>query len=220
MNLLDRLSDFLGLGIPEYGTAAAILLLLYALQAEVRFGARARSHRVGASDRGSTILLSIASIVPIMGFVLAMKARSTGTLFGFRFALAGWSMWPAPGRGAAVLGWTGVALASAGLLLRMWAVLTLRERYTRTLLVHDDHRVERRGPYGVVRHPGYVGSLLCLNGLALASGSVSVVAISMAATCAAYVYRVRTEDAMLIASFGSDYQDYRRAVAALIPFVF
>ena len=218
--LLDRLSHALGLGLPDYGMAAAIILLLYAIQAELRFGARARSYRGGQPDRGSTLLLSAVSGVPIIGFVLVMKSQSSHTIFGFPFALPGWAIWPLPTPESAALGWIGVALATVGLLFRLWAVLTLRERYTRTLLVHDDHRVARKGPYAFVRHPGYVGSLLCLNGLALASGSVAVAAVSIAATFASYAYRIRAEDAMLVANFGSEYEHYRRDVAALIPFVF
>jgi protein-S-isoprenylcysteine O-methyltransferase len=125
-----------------------------------------------------------------------------------------WLRWPA----MAAVAWTGVGLGIAGLLLRLWAVLTLRKRYTRTLLVHDDHSLERRGPYRFVRHPGYLGSLLCLNGFALASGSAAVFAISLAVTLAAYAYRIRVEDAMLTATFGESYEAYRREVRALLPF--
>jgi len=81
--VMQRLSDMLGLGLPPYGMAALTVLLLYGIQAEVRFGAKARSHRAGERDRGSTIFLSLASLVPLLGFVLVMKATSSGTLFGF-----------------------------------------------------------------------------------------------------------------------------------------
>jgi protein-S-isoprenylcysteine O-methyltransferase Ste14 len=70
-----------------------------------------------------------------------------------------------------------------------------------------------------VRHPGYTGSLLCLNGIALASCSAVVFVLSLAATFAAYAYRVRMEDAMLVDSFGEQYRSYSREVGALIPFV-
>jgi protein-S-isoprenylcysteine O-methyltransferase Ste14 len=117
------------------------------------------------------------------------------------------------------LAWTGAALALLGLCLRLWAVLTLQHRYTRTLLIDDEHTLERRGPYRLVRHPGYLGSLLCLNGFALASTSLFVIATSLAATLAAYAYRIHAEDRMLIAQFGPAYEQYRREVAAVLPFV-
>ena len=188
--------------LPPYGLGGVAVLLLYALQAEVRFGARARSHSAGGSDRGSTIAVTLASGLPALGLVLAMKTT------WFRGA-------PLPGMPAAA--WAGVALGGLGLAVRIWAVLTLRERYTRTLLIQDEHTIERRGPYRWVRHPGYLGSLLSLNGLAAASGSLAVLTASLAATLAAYAYRIRVEDDMLIQRFGDAYARYRREVGALIP---
>lgn len=215
VGFLQRLSDLLGLGLPPFGMAAAILILLYALQAELRFGAKARAHTPGKSDRGSTYLVSLSSIVPIFGFALAMKAHATGRLFGMN--IPAWLIWP--GADNAALGWTGVGFGLLGILLRFWAVMTLRERYTRTLLVHEEHTIDRSGPYGVVRHPGYAGSLLCLNGIALASCSAFVLILSLAATFAAYAHRMRAEDAMLVETFGDQYRRYTREVGAIIPFV-
>jgi protein-S-isoprenylcysteine O-methyltransferase Ste14 len=187
--------------LPSYGVGASLVLLLYVFEAELRFGAKARSHAMGASDRGSTLAVSLSSAVPVAGFVLAMKGRM-----------------PAPLPGMPAIAWLGVVLGALGLLLRLWAVLVLRERYTRTLLLHAGHRIERRGPYRFVRHPGYLGSLLCLNGIALASGNALTLLASMAATFAAYAYRIRVEDAMLVAAFGAPYEHYRRETGALLPF--
>lgn len=113
--------------------------------------------------------------------------------------------------------WLGVALGVCGLALRLWEVLSLRDRYTRTLLVQDEHSIERGGPYQWVRHPGYLGSLVCLNGIALASGNSVTLLASLAATCGAYGYRIRVEDAMLVAALGPSYAEYRRQVRALLP---
>ena len=198
--------------LPAYGIGALVVLLLYGLQAEIRFGSKARTMRAGKSDRKSTLLVSASSAVPVLGFVLAMKANSPG----LSAQLPQWfrhSSIP----GLPPVGWIGVALGICGLALRLWALLTLRDRYTRTLLVQDEHSVERGGPYHWVRHPGYLGSLLCLNGIALASGNVVVLLASLLATWGAYSYRITVEDAMLIAAFGNSYGEYRRNVRALVP---
>lgn len=173
--------------LPAYGFGALIVLLLYALQSEIRFGSRARRIRAGKSDRKSTLLISASSAVPVLGFVLAMKANSPAAS-----TLPQWfrhSFIP----GLPGIAWMGVALGICGLGLRLWAVLTLRDRYTRTLLVQDEHSVERGGPYHWVRHPGYLGSLLCLNGIALASGNAVTLLASLLATWGAYSYRIKVE---------------------------
>jgi len=194
--------------LPPHGIAALLILLLYALESELRFGAKARSHSAGEADRKSTMVLKLASAVPLLGFVLAMKTHSAWVPEFIR----------APSLpGMPATGWIGVSLEAIGLALRAWAVLTLRERYTRTLMTHADHVIERGGPYRWVRHPGYLGSLLCLNGIALASGSAVVFAASLATTLLAYGYRIRVEDQMLVTAFGEPYIAYRREVNALVP---
>lgn len=201
--------------LPGYGMGALLVLVLYAIQSEIRFGARARSKSAGPSDRGSSLAVSLSSAVPVIGFVLAIKAQ-TATFQGL---LPSW-LGPAGAMpGMPAIAWVGVGLGCAGLLLRLWAVLALRERYTRTLLVHDGQTIERDGPYRFVRHPGYLGSLLCLNGIALASGNAPVFIASIATTSAAYAYRIRVEDAMLVARFGASYETYRQEVGAILPFL-
>jgi protein-S-isoprenylcysteine O-methyltransferase Ste14 len=110
-----------------------------------------------------------------------------------------------------------VILGASGFTLRLWSLLLLRERFTRTLLVQEGQQIERSGPYRFIRHPGYLGSLLCLNGIGLASGNNLVVGASILITGAAYGYRIRVEDAMLIRAFGEPYKSYRQSTGALIP---
>jgi protein-S-isoprenylcysteine O-methyltransferase len=200
-------SDWFGglAALPPWGLGGVAIFLLYAIQSEVRFGRKARGRTPGATDRGSSRAVSWAALVPIAGFVLAMKA----SVPWFRAAAL-------PGMPATA--WAGVAIGFLGLCLRLWAVLTLRDRYTRTLLTQEQQTIERGGPYRLVRHPGYLGSLLALNGVALASGNSVVSAASVVATVAGYAYRVRVEDAMLVAAFGEPYERYRREVGALLPF--
>ena len=210
--MADLISRFTSL--PGYGIGGALLLLFYALQSEVRFGSRARTLRTSALDRNSTLAVSLSAVVPVLGFVLAMKSGSAD----FAMWLPHWFR-AAAIPGLPVVAWIGVLLGVMGLGLRLWAVLTLRDRYTRTLLIQDEHRIERGGPYRWIRHPGYLGSLLCLNGIALASGNWATLLASAAATTAAYSYRIKVEDEMLVSSLGQAYVDYRRDVRALLPWV-
>lgn len=198
--------------LPAYGLAGLAVILLYALQAELRFGARARTHRGGASDRKSTWVLSTAAMLPVMGFALAIKAASPSHASWIPSWFSG-AVIP----GMPLVAWIGIVIGVAGLVLRLVAVLTLRERYTRTLLVNSEHPIARNGPYRWVRHPGYLGSLLTLNGVALASGNAVTLLASLAATSAAYAYRIKVEDEMLVNTLGRAYADYRDEVRALLP---
>lgn len=199
--MLEILRPFMAL--PDYGIGALIVLLLYAIQSEIRFGAKARTMAAGPDDRGSTWAVMLSAAVPMLGFVLAMKTRMS----------PGLRLMP----GMPYSAWVGVGVGALGLLLRLWSVLTLRDRYTRTLLVGTNDSFERSGPYRFVRHPGYLGSLLTLNGLALASGDLLTLIASLAVTSAGYAYRISVEDAMMVSRFGAGYQRYREEVRALLP---
>ncbi len=197
--------------LPSYGLAGIVVLLLFGVQSELRFGARARSHQAGASDRRSTLALSVASGISVLAFVFGLKANLPGVS-----SLPEWIR-RATLPGLPFVAWIGVIVGALGICLRLWAVLTLRERYTRTLLVHGEHPIERSGPYRWVRHPGYLGSLLCLNGVAFASGNFAALGASVLVTGLAYAYRIKVEDEMLINLSGSGYMEYRKHAGAVLP---
>jgi protein-S-isoprenylcysteine O-methyltransferase Ste14 len=209
----QRLEAATGLALTPYGLAAMLLFVLYVIQAEIRFGAKARSNTPGTTDRGSSIAVSLAMLVPVLGFIFVMRTRPPSLLK----KLPAWFVGRDTTPGLPAIAWVGVVLGALGLALRLWAVLTLRERYTRTLFIHDQHVIERGGPYRFVRHPGYLASLLTLNGIGLASGNAAVLVASIVATLAAYAYRIHVEDAMLVAAFGAPYESYRRETGALLP---
>ncbi|MGZ6040499.1 MAG: methyltransferase family protein [Phenylobacterium sp.] len=211
---LATLAGSLGFAARPYGLGGLALIVLFVIQSEVRFGAKARSSRAGATDRRSSLALTATTLIPIAGFALSMK-HAAELAAG---PVSGWvSLFAESLLGLPASAWAATAIGLAGLGLRLWAVLTLRERYTRTLLTHGDHAIERGGPYRMVRHPGYLGSLLCLNGVAFTSGSAAVFVASLVATICGYAYRIRVEDCMLIEALGEPYAQYRREVRALLP---
>jgi protein-S-isoprenylcysteine O-methyltransferase len=62
-------------------------------------------------------------------------------------------------------GWTGIAVMMVGsLALRWWASVILGRFYTSTLRLSEGQQLVEKGPYRMVRHPGYAGILLLLAG--------------------------------------------------------
>lgn len=78
-----------------YWIGAVAILVLYVIQSEVRFGERARKGEGEATDRGSSIALSIAALVLVLGFVFAtypeVAPRPAGLVFRAR-AARGWPL--------------------------------------------------------------------------------------------------------------------------------
>ena len=107
-----------------------------------------------------------------------------------------------------------------GITLRLWATRVLGRFYTRTLLTTIDHRIVQEGPYRLVRHPGYSGSLLVWIGAGLATTNWIVFVIVTLVCCSSYLYRIHSEETMLRAKFGQAYDQYIQRTHRLIPYIF
>jgi protein-S-isoprenylcysteine O-methyltransferase Ste14 len=91
--------------------------------------------------------------------------------------------------------------------------------YSRTLHVDGGRQiVVESGPYRLIRHPGYAGSLLVWIGFALTSGSPPVVAAVAGLLGRAYQQRIKTEEALLSRRLPG-YTDYRARTKKLIPYI-
>jgi len=125
------------------------------------------------------------------------------------------------GRLPRAAGPVGLVIEGAGVGLRWWSMRTLRGSYSRTLRTIDDQRVIDRGPYRMIRHPGYLGSLLTWTGCAVASGSIGTVAAVASLLGAAYHRRIGAEEELLRRDLPgySDYTDYTDRTKRLIPFI-
>src|SRR4051794_27084038 len=158
------------------------------------------SWRSGEGDRRSTQLI-LGAYAAVVAVNIAFGGVSAGTL-------------------AARWRWIGAVFLAAGLALRGWSMATLGQFYTRTLRTVDEHNIVDSGPYRLVRHPGYSGSLLVWNGYALALGNWIAAAITALLLLSVYVWRINAEEALLVAAFGDRYADYERETKRLIPFLY
>ncbi len=188
-------------------TLAAYALVFVFFATDSRFRADEKSRKVSleASDRKSTYLLVLAFGVSIVFLLLAL-------VFNF-FHLGQFARGP-------LAGWPGLILMGAGILLRVWSTRVLGRFYTRTLLTRQDQRIIAEGPYRLVRHPGYSGSLLVWIGAGLATGNAIVLAAVTLACGASYLYRMQSEEAMLLDKFGDEYRGYARRTRRLIPYLY
>jgi protein-S-isoprenylcysteine O-methyltransferase len=181
--------------------ALAILLVDLVLVERLLRTGRGRSLAMHASDRGTSWLTTLVPLALLAG---TLPVR----------------LWLEPGRVAlgAAAGAACLALMGAGVALRVWAMRTLGEFFSRTLVTFDDQGLVERGPYRWLRHPGYLARLLVvLPGVLLLGSNVLYAALAAAIYTEVYRRRTRAEEAMLLARFGSAYADYRRRTWRLLP---
>lgn len=125
-----------------------------------------------------------------------------------------------PGSGLALGRWSliaGLVLMSAGLAVRVWAVLSLGVNFRTTVEVEQGQAVVDRGPYRFVRHPSYTGLTIIAVGVGLASGNVVVLAVFIVLPFAAVLRRVAVEEAALTQVIGQPYVTYQEHTKRLVP---
>ena len=92
----------------------------------------------------------------------------------------------------------------------------LGARFSPLLGLQRDHALEITGLYAVVRHPGYLGSLLASWGAAIAFGSAMALPLAVLMTAFQWA-RVRREEALLASQFGDAWRAYAERTGALLP---
>ena len=187
-------------------TAASIFFVVYAfwlLSELVIGGIIPRSRRHGTpiryEDRSSRLLISLSMFLSLM--------------IAFLFAAFGIASLPS---GAFYLG---IGLMIAGILLRQWSIAVLGRYFSRTVGVQEGQAVVDRGPYRLVRHPAYTGSLLTMVGLGFVLQSWGAVLVLIAFFGAAFGYRIHVEEAVLTSKLGDEYVAYAKKTKRLIPYV-
>ena len=114
----------------------------------------------------------------------------------------------------------GLFLIAAGLIIRWIAVLTLRRYFTSNVKILPEHHLVQHGIYAIIRHPAYAGALLSFLGLGIAFDSWCSLVVIFFPITAAFMYRIRVEEAALQEAFGEEYQSYCHRTRRLIPGVY
>jgi protein-S-isoprenylcysteine O-methyltransferase Ste14 len=106
----------------------------------------------------------------------------------------------------------GAALASAGLCLMFWGLVTFIYARTPVVPTRPARDLVRGGPYRYSRNPMYLGFTGLYAGLALLTNSAWPLVLLPVVLLALTSLVIRREEAHLQRMFGSDYDDYCRRV--------
>lgn len=102
---------------------------------------------------------------------------------------------------------TGVGIAGAGILIRLWA----------SGHVKKNRELATDGPYAYVRHPLYVGNILILTGFTVASQLWWAFPVTALLMWFYYPTAIDYEDLKLKRMFGDQWQAWAHETRALVP---
>jgi protein-S-isoprenylcysteine O-methyltransferase Ste14 len=111
-----------------------------------------------------------------------------------------------------ILGHLAVALAWA-------ATRQLGKQWRYEAALSENHELITKGPYRWVRHPIYVSLLAMLLAVGTAWTWWPMFIASVVFYLLGTEVRVRAEDGLLAARFGEEFEQYKRATPAYLPFL-
>ncbi len=195
------------LALPTPAMLLAVMLVGETLLMRTRLSADASR----AADRGSLrVLMAVIGVSVAAAWLVGRRVPQA------RFA----ALFHLDATAATALYGAGLALFVAGLALRWYAMRYLGRLFTFDVAVAADHRVVDTGPYRLVRHPAYTGSLLSFVGLGLCGGNALSMALLLGPITLAFLNRIAIEEAALTAGLGGAYADYVARTRRLVPFVY
>jgi len=110
-----------------------------------------------------------------------------------------------------------VCVAAAALLQLMWALRELGRNWAPSLSgVRKDTILVTTGPYGVVRHPIYLGAFIFLAALAIEASNWVIVIPTLVLLVLLYA-QLDDEEVLLIDRFGEEYRRYMKRTPRFIP---
>ncbi|MBE7383930.1 MAG: isoprenylcysteine carboxylmethyltransferase family protein [Leptolyngbya sp. SIO1E4] len=176
----------------------------FIVERSLRKGKQALNLKPGKADAGSSQVLWISGMISLSLIVFAPILNT--------YQIGYWNN--------ASVGWLGLVLMLGGLVIRYWAAKTLGEFYTRTLQIIEGQQIVNQAPYNIIRHPGYLGTLLMEIGAGLAVTNWGVLLATIVMGITSRAYRISIEEKMLEASFGEEYQIYSDHTWKLLPFLY
>ncbi len=115
------------------------------------------------------------------------------------------------------LRYVGLLVAAVSAVFAAWGMWSLGRSYGIRMDVFEGHTLKTDGPYGLVRHPMYLGIVLFHAGASLAMESSLLLAITALFVVPYTAVRIATEEKVLREAFGERYLRYAERVPALIP---
>ena len=164
---------------------------------------RARKGQATLQDRGTQVLLWA---------VIALSLTASGFLRYRHLApMHAADAWLKP---------AALAVLVLGLSIRVVAIRTLGRAFSANVATWSDQQLQRSGLYRVVRHPSYLGMVLIFLAIGLHTNDWVCLAVTLAPTTLALLYRIHVEEQALRGLFGAAYGEYSRTTRRLIPGIY
>lgn len=102
--------------------------------------------------------------------------------------------------------------------IQVWAYKSLGEIYSQEIMILRDHKLIKKGPFKIVRHPQYLSQFLVDLGAGIALMSYIVVPLAII-ELPFLIMRAQMEDKLLEKNFKHEFSEYKKRSGFMIPFI-
>lgn len=179
-----------------------ISILFFIAELVLLISKRAKSKQAKSTDDKKSLLV-FWIIIPIS--------------IGLGFFFANYQVW---NRINFVIASIGVGLFAIGILIRWLAIFQLKKGFTVDVSIARNHHLKIDGLYSLVRHPSYLGLVLIILGISIATNSLISMVVMNIPILFAILYRIRVEEKMLTEEFGEEYLKYCNQTNSIFPLIY
>jgi protein-S-isoprenylcysteine O-methyltransferase Ste14 len=153
-------------------------------------------------SRTETFLLGFLFLTMV---IIPLIYTATSWLDFANYHLPGW------------MGWLGVILLIAAMVVFSKAHLDLKSNWSPSLEIYDGHTLVTNGIYKYIRHPMYASQWLWVIAQILLLQNWLAGPIDFLFFIPFYILRVRAEEKMMEDQFGKEYLEYKSKTGGVIP---
>lgn len=180
----------------------------------IRYPHERRSKRTAVTRDSADLKELVLMTISLTGLGI-LPGAYVATSFGSSGGFGGFANYPF----SPVQGWIGAALFGLSLALFYRTHRDLGRNWSVTLKVRAEHRLITEGVYAYVRHPMYTAFFLwALAQLFLLPNYIAGPA-GLIGFGTLYLFRVGREEALMLETFGDEYEAYRARTKRLVPWI-
>jgi protein-S-isoprenylcysteine O-methyltransferase Ste14 len=98
----------------------------------------------------------------------------------------------------------------------IWVNLSLGKEWSANLMIKNEHKLIKSGPYSKIRHPMYTSLFIIYLSFALLTCNYIIIILTLLAIIS-LIIRIPKEEKMLISEFGEDYKNYMLSTGRFFP---
>jgi len=111
----------------------------------------------------------------------------------------------------------GLVLVVVGVVFNIYGRVLLKSYWANQIKIYEGQKLLTTGPFAIVRHPLYASLIWIFVGGALIYANPLSLALTLFVFVPMMYVRAKKEDAVLLASFATEYEAYRRRTGMFFP---